>query len=314
MIEIEGVGGTPQLFAPEQVSAMVLTKMKTTAEKYLGRSVNKAVITVPAYFSDAQRNATVAAGKIAGLEVLRIINEPTAAAMAYGIGESKRDTDGKKIKRVLVFDLGGGTFDVSLLQIEGGIFEVLSTGGDTHLGGEDFDDLLQKHICETIRRKHKDVADKLLKNPRVVRRIRREAEQCKRTLSAATSASVVLEELSAPGVDEMDVNLVVTRAKFERLCAEPFKRTIDTVKRVMKEGKCNVRDVDDVVLVGGSTRIPKIQTMLRDLFKGMKLSKSVNPDEAVAFGAAVRSVVLRSLFDHIRFFKQKHTNRYKLRF
>jgi len=214
-------------YAPEQISAIVLAKMKSQAEKYLDGPVTKAVITVPAYFNDAQRNATKAAGSIAGLEVLRIINEPTAAALAYGLdrlGGAK--ATGGEATRVLVFDLGGGTFDVSLLSIEGGIFEVLATGGDTHLGGEDFDDLMVKHLMEEIRRKHKKQAEDLLANPRVIRQLRRASEECKRTLSASASARVELEDLIGKSGESVDFTCMVSRAKFERLCKEPFNRCV----------------------------------------------------------------------------------------
>jgi len=267
-------------YAPEQISALVLAKMKATAEKYLDCPVTKAVITVPAYFNDAQRNATKAAGNIAGLEVLRIINEPTAAALAYGLDKAAgaAAVGSGEATHVLVFDLGGGTFDVSLLSIEGGIFEVRATGGDTHLGGEDFDDLMMQFLANEIKRKHRKQSEDLLANPRVMRQLRRASEQCKRTLSAATSATVELEELTGKSGESIDFSTVVTRAKFERLCKEPFERCVETVKKVLKDARMSVEDVHDVVLVGGSTRIPKVQAMLQAHFKGKTLCQSVNPD------------------------------------
>jgi L1 cell adhesion molecule like protein len=240
-------------YSPEQISAIVLAKMKSTAEKYLDGPVTKAVITVPAYFNDAQRNATKAAGSIAGLEVLRIINEPTAAALAYGLDKLGGDKAASgEATHVLVFDLGGGTFDVSLLSIEGGIFEVRATGGDTHLGGEDFDDLMVKHLMEEIKRKHKKQAEDLLANPRVIRQLRRASEECKRTLSASASATVELEDLTGKPGESIDFTCNVSRAKFQRLCKEPFNRCVETVKKVLSDARMNVEDVHDVVLVGGS--------------------------------------------------------------
>jgi len=287
-------------YAPEQISALVLAKMKATAEKYLDCPVTKAVITVPAYFNDAQRNATKAAGNIAGLEVLRIINEPTAAALAYGLDKAAGAAvvGSGEATNVLVFDLGGGTFDVSLLSIEGGIFEVRATGGDTHLGGEDFDDLMMQFLATEVKRKHRKQADDLLANPRVMRQLRRASEECKRTLSAATSATVELEDLTGKSGESVDFSTVVTRAKFERLCKEPFNRCVETVKKVLKDARMTVEDVDDVVLVGGSTRIPKVQEMLQAYFKGKSLCHSVNPDEAVAFGAAVQAAIMTGVRDN----------------
>mmetsp|Transcript_43707 Transcript_43707/g.127203 ORF Transcript_43707/g.127203 Transcript_43707/m.127203 type:complete len:773 (-) Transcript_43707:242-2560(-) len=270
----------PRRFAPEEVSAMVLRRMKEIAEKDLGREVKKAVITVPAYFNDAQRKATQAAGAIAGLEVLRIINEPTAAALGYGLDQ--KDC-GQVSSHVLVFDLGGGTFDVSVLHIEGGVVEVKATGGDTRLGGEDFDNVLAEWICSELKKKQCAVDD------RVKVKAKRAAENAKRALSSSDMAEVELGELVA-GQDGL---FAISRAQFEKLNQGLFNRALDTVKVVLKDSKLEPCDIDDVVLVGGSTRVPCIQQMLRDFFGGKKeLCKSINPDEAVAYGAAVQGAIL----------------------
>jgi heat shock protein 1/8 len=274
--------GTEHKFQAEEVSAMILAKLKSISEGFLGHEVRKAVITVPAYFNDAQRNATKAAGRIAGLEVLRIINEPTAAALAYGLDMAEKEN--KTSANVLVFDLGGGTFDVSLLTIDNGVFEVQATGGDTRLGGEDFDRNVAEFLAGEAKKKGMDVGT----NARANKRLYVAAEKAKRTLSELTTTNIDVESL----VDGKDFNCTLTRAKFESLNKEPFQRCLDTVKRVLKDAKMNVEDVSDIVLVGGSTRIPKIQEALREHFKGKALCKSINPDEAVAFGAAVQAAIL----------------------
>ncbi|XP_028600462.2 heat shock-related 70 kDa protein 2 [Podarcis muralis] len=269
-------------FFPEEISSMVLTKMKEIAEAYLGRKVQSAVITVPAYFNDSQRQATKDAGTITGLNVLRIINEPTAAAIAYGLDKKG---SGAGEKNVLIFDLGGGTFDVSILTIEDGIFEVKSTAGDTHLGGEDFDNRMVSHFVEEFKRKHKrDIAG----NKRAVRRLRTACERAKRTLSSSTQASIEIDSL----FDGIDFYTSITRARFEELNADLFRGTLEPVEKALRDAKLDKGQINEIVLVGGSTRIPKIQKLLQDFFNGKELNKSINPDEAVAYGAAVQAAIL----------------------
>nr|UXY87809.1 heat shock protein 70KD [Cryptomonas curvata] len=275
--------GESKIFAPEEISAMVLTKMKEVAESFLGKEVKNAVITVPAYFNDSQRQATKDAGAITGLNVLRIINEPTAAAIAYGL--DKKTAGSKAERNVLIFDLGGGTFDVSLLTIEEGIFEVKATAGDTHLGGEDFDSRLVNFFVSEFKRKFKkDVTS----NARSLRRLRTACERAKRTLSSSTQTTVEIDSL----VDGIDFYSSITRAKFEELCMDLFRGTLDPVEKVLRDAKIAKSEIDDVVLVGGSTRIPKVQQLLIDYFNGKELCKNINPDEAVAYGAAVQAAIL----------------------
>lgn len=278
-IQVQYKGETKK-FAPEEISSMVLTKMKETAEAYLGCAVRDAVITVPAYFNDSQRQATKDAGAIAGLNVLRIINEPTAAALAYGL-----DKNIKGERNVLIFDLGGGTFDVSILTIEDGIFEVKSTAGDTHLGGEDFDNRLVDHLADEFKRKY----NKDLKcNSRALRRLRTAAERAKRTLSSSSEATIEIDAL----YEGIDFYTRVSRARFEELNADLFRGTLEPVEKALKDAKFDKSAIHDIVLVGGSTRIPKIQNMLQNYFCGKKLNLSINPDEAVAYGAAVQAAIL----------------------
>nr|AGQ45967.1 heat shock protein 70 kDa [Diamesa cinerella] len=279
-IQVEFKGET-KTFAPEEVSSMILTKMRETAEVYLGQKVTDAVITVPAYFNDSQRQATKDAGAIAGLNVLRIINEPTAATLAYGL-----DKNLKGEKNVLIFDLGGGTFDVSILAIDqGSLFEVKSTAGDTHLGGEDFDNRLVNHFAEEFKRKFKkDMSG----NARALRRLRTACERAKRTLSSSTEATIEIDALH----EGVDFNSKISRARFEEMNMDLFRSTLEPVERALKDAKMDKGAVHDVVLVGGSTRIPKIQKMLQDFFGGKTLNLSINPDEAVAYGAAVQAAIL----------------------
>lgn len=273
--------GEIKKFAPEEISSMVLIKMREIAETYLGQKINDAVITVPAYFNDSQRQATKDAGAIAGLNVLRIINEPTAAALAYGL-----DKNLKGEKNVLIFDLGGGTFDVSILAIdEGSLFEVKSTAGDTHLGGEDFDNRLVNYFVEEFKRKHKK---DLSGNARALRRLRTSCERAKRTLSSSTEASIEIDAL----YDGVDFYSKISRARFEELNMDLFRSTLQPVEKALNDAKMDKNQINEVVLVGGSTRIPKIQKMLKDFFCGKALNFSINPDEAVAYGAAVQAAIL----------------------
>jgi len=271
--------GEAKEFSAEEISSMVLIKMKEIAEAFLGRDVKNAVITVPAYFNDAQRQATKDAGTISGLNVLRIINEPTAAAIAYGLDKKGAE------KNVLIFDLGGGTFDVSLLSIEEGIFEVKATAGDTHLGGEDFDNRMVDHFTAEFKKKHKkDIGD----NQRALRRLRTACERAKRTLSSATQAHLEIDSL----YEGIDFNSTITRAKFEELNMDYFRKCMEPVEKCLKDSKLSKSQVHEVVLVGGSTRIPKVQDLLIEYFNGKELNKSINPDEAVAYGATVQAAIL----------------------
>jgi len=273
-------------FSPQEISSMVLYKMKEIAEAKLGKTVTKAVITVPAYFNDSQRQATKDAGTIAGLDVLRIINEPTAAAIAYGL-----DSNVKTERNVLIFDLGGGTFDVSLLTIAGGIFTVRATAGDTHLGGEDFDNNLVEYFKNEFKRKNRGLD--ISGNARATRRLRTASERAKRTLSSAARTTVEVDSL----FNGIDFQTTITRAKFEEINAKAFESTLEPVKKVLKDAKILKEEVDEIVLVGGSTRIPKIQSLLQEFFNGKDLNKSINPDEAVAYGAAVQGAVLTGAND-----------------
>ncbi|PIC53194.1 hypothetical protein B9Z55_000300 [Caenorhabditis nigoni] len=285
MIQVQ-VKGENKEFNAEEISAMVLQQMRNISEKYLGHDVKDAVITVPAYFNDSQRQATKDAATIAGLNVIRIINEPTAAALAYGLD---RGITGEK--KVLIFDLGSGTCDVSILSIaDKSVFEVISTAGDTHLGGEDFDSRLVEHFITEFKRKSgKDICE----NPRAIRRLRDACEHAKRTLSSKTETTVEVESL----IDGIDFKSKITRAKFEELCAELFRRTLEPVERALKDSEIDKRNIDEIVLVGGSSKVPKIQKLLRDFFDGKELNCSINPDEAVAFGAAVQAAVLSGVRD-----------------
>lgn len=280
-IRVEHKGETKTFFA-EEISSMVLTKMKETAEAYLGEKVTDAVVTVPAYFNDSQRQATKDAGIIAGLNVLRIINEPTAAAIAYGLDKKKGGES-----NVLIFDLGGGTFDVSVLTIDDGIFEVKATRGDTHLGGEDFDNRMVDYFKKEFKKKHKkDISD----NKRAMRRLRTACERAKRTLSASAQASIEIDSL----YEGIDFYEPISRAKFEEINADLFRGTIEPVSEAIRDSKLQKTEIHEVVLVGGSTRIPKIQQLLKEFFGGTKeLNKSINPDEAVAYGAAVQAAILK---------------------
>ena len=272
-------------FFAEEISAMVLQKLKKTAEDFLGKDVKDAIVTVPAYFNDSQRQATKDAGTISGLNVLRIINEPTAAAIAYGL-----DKQEKKEENVLIFDLGGGTFDVSLLSLEDGLFEVKATNGNTHLGGEDFDNRLVEYCAGEFRRK---TSIDIKGNAKALRRVRASCEKAKRALSAATQATVDIDAL----MEGEDLNVVITRSKFEDLCMDLFKKCMPPLENVIKDAKMSKSQIDEVVLVGGSTRIPKIQSMVQEFFNGKEPNKGINPDEAVAYGAAVQAAIMTNVKD-----------------
>lgn len=278
-IVVETKDGQKQ-FYPEEISAMVLQKMKAIAEAYLGQTVRDAVVTVPAYFNDAQRQATKDAGTIAGLNVIRIINEPTAAALAYGLDKKSAGE-----QNVLIFDLGGGTFDVSLLTLDDGVFEVRATAGNAHLGGEDFDNLVVEWAADEFRRKTKiDIRD----NARAMRRLRTSAERAKRILSSSTQATIEVDSLA----EGQDINIILTRAKFESLCDSQFRKCMGPVEQVLRDSKMSKEKIHEIVLVGGSSRIPRVQQLLKEFFNGKELCQSINPDEAVAYGAAVQGAIL----------------------
>merc|ERR1711871_1460363 len=277
-IEVD-VKGARKMYSPEEISAMILGKMKEIAEAFLGKKIGNAVVTVPAYFNDAQRQATKDAGTISSLNVLRIINEPTAAAIAYGLDKKGGE------KNILVFDLGGGTFDVTVLTIDNGVFEVVATNGDTHLGGEDFDQRVMEYMMKIFKRKHKK---DMSKDKRSIQKLRREVERAKRALSSTSSARVEIESL----FDGVDFSETLTRARFEELNMDLFKKTLGPVKKVMEDSSFKKNDIDEIVLVGGSTRIPKVQTLIKDFFNGKEPNKGINPDEAVAYDAAVQGGIL----------------------
>merc|ERR1711912_142009 len=280
MIQVQ-YKGEEKTFSAEEISSMVLTKMKETAEAFTGKSVKDVVVTVPAYFNDSQRQATKDAGQICGLNVLRIINEPTAAAIAYGL-----DKKGSGERNILIYDMGGGTFDVSLLTIEDGIFEVKATAGDTHLGGEDFDNRIVDFCMQDFKRKNrgKDLAG----NQRALRRLRTQCERAKRTLSSSTQATIEIDSL----FDGIDFSCSLSRARFEELNMDYFRNSMGPVEKCMRDSGIDKKNVHEVVLVGGSTRIPKVQSMIQEFFNGKEPCKSINPDEAVAYGAAVQAAIL----------------------
>ena len=282
MISVE-FHGEQKEFSAEEISSMILVKMKEVAEAYLGKEVKNAVVTVPAYFNDSQRQATKDAAVIAGINCMRIINEPTAAAIAYGL--DKKAENGGAERNVLIFDLGGGTFDVSLLTIEEGIFEVKATAGDTHLGGEDFDQRLMNHFVQEFKRKNKkDISG----NPRALRRLRTACERAKRTLSSTAQTSIEIDSL----FEGVDFYTSITRARFEELNMDLFRKCMEPVEKCLRDSKMDKSSVHEIVMVGGSTRIPKVQSLLVDFFNGKELCKSINPDEAVAYGAAVQAAIL----------------------